>query len=314
MRSPWRSLRYSANMNFSAVDISYFLEVVKHGNLGRAAAACGVTQPAITKAIRRLEDAAGIPLLERGAHGARLTSEGHLFVESARRFNAQHADMIRTASELRAHHAGLLRIGLTNPSADSEVVWAMADLIRKRPGLRIKLTIGKSDALNAAVEAGELDMAVVPGYPGVSFSCTQLAISEDRAHVAARVGHPVFAIAEPTLQDLSPYAWVMPSRDSASRRVVTAIHERAGVAIPNVALEAEFISDAVLGLVGRTDLLAVVPASNLRSVIGRIMPLPVPALTIERSLVLLTRPQVTWSPLMMALRDLLIAFRTGPAS
>lgn len=293
-------------MNFSAVDISYFLEVVKHGNLGRAATACGVTQPAITKAIRRLEDAAGIPLLERGAHGARLTSGGHLFVESARRFNAQHRDMIRTASELRAHHAGLLRIGLTNPSADSKVVWAMADLIRRRPGLRIKLTIGKSDALNAAVDAGELDLAVVPAYPGVSFSCAQLAIGEDRVYVAARVGHPVFAIANLTLQDLLPYAWVMPSRDSASRRVVAAIHERAGVPLPNVALEAEFISEAVLGVIGATDLLAVVPASNLRGCVGRIMPVPIPALTIERSLVLLTRAQVVWSPLMLAFRDMLI--------
>lgn len=283
-------------MNFSAVDITYFLEVVKHGNLGRAAAACGVTQPAITKAMHRLEDAIGVPLFERGAHGARLTGGGHVFVETARRFHAQHGDLVRTASELRAQHAGLLRIGLTNPSADSEVVWAMAELIRKRPGLRFKLTIGKSDALNAAVEAGELDMAVVLVYPSVNFSCVQLAISEDRAHIAARAGHPVFAIPEPTLQDLMPYAWVMPSRDSASRRVVAAVHEHAGMPLPNVALEAEFISDAVLGLIAATDLLAVVPASNLRSAAGRVLPLQIPALTVHRSLALLTRPQAACLP------------------
>ncbi len=293
-------------MNFSAADIAYFLAVVQHENLGRAATACGVTQPAITKAMRRLEDATGVPLFERGAHGARLTGGGHVFLEAARRFHAQHGDMVRTASELRAQHAGLLRIGLTNPSADSEVVRAMAEMIRNRPGLRFKLTIGKSDALNAAVEAGDLDMAVVPVYPGVNFSCSQLAIGDDRARVAARAGHPVFAIAEPTLQDLTPYAWVMPSRDSASRQVVAAVHARAGMPLPNVALEADFISDAVLGVVAATDLLAVVPSSNLRSAGGRVLPLRIPALIMHRSLALLTRPQATWSPLMEAFRDVLV--------
>lgn len=298
-------------MSFSPVDISYFLEVVRHGHLGRAAIASGVTQPAITKAIRRLEDAIGVALFERGAHGARLTGDGHLFLESARRFHAQHSDLVRTASELRAQHAGLLRIGLTNPSSDTEAVWAMSEMIRRRPGLRVNLRIGKSDALNAAVEAGELDVAVVPSYPGVTLSCAQIVINEDRVHVAARAHHPLFAIPVPTLDDLAPYSWVMPSRDSAARRVVTEIHERAGLPLPRVALEAEFTSEAVLGVVGSTDLLSLVPASSLRSWVGRIVPLPMPLLTVQRSLVLVTRPSATWSPLMTAFRDVLLSYRVA---
>jgi DNA-binding transcriptional LysR family regulator len=75
-------------MLFSPADIAYFLEVVNHGHIGRAAKACCVTQPAISKAVHRLEKSVGVALLERGAHGVRLTAEGQLFLESARKFDA----------------------------------------------------------------------------------------------------------------------------------------------------------------------------------------------------------------------------------
>lgn len=298
-------------MSFSPNDISYFLEIARQEHMGRAAQEAGVTQPAITKALRRLEDAVGMPLFERGGHGVRLTANGQLFMEIAKRFHVEHTEMVRAAAALRARHSGLLRVGLTNPASDSEAVRALAQMVRQRPGLRLTLTIGKSDTLNGAVEAGELDVAVVPSYPGTSFSCTQLTINEDTVHAAARAQHPLFSITQPTLQDLMPYSWIMPSRNSAARRLITEIYERAGLPLPQVTLEVEYTSDAVMGLVWGTDLLSLVPAATLRGWVGRVTPLPIPALTIPRSLVLLTRPKATWSPLMADFRDVLLTCRAS---
>ncbi|WP_459618287.1 LysR family transcriptional regulator [Bordetella sp. 2513F-2] len=292
-------------MHFSLVDIDYFLAVVRHGHFGRAAAECGVTQPAITKALRRLEDATGVTLFERGAHGARLTGDGRVFHEHARRLSLHHDELVKVSTDLRAHHSGLLRVGLTNPAGDSDSVRVLAEMVRRRPGLRIRLVIGKSDALNAAVEAADLDVAVVPCPPGTTFSCEQVDLSQDTMLVAARLGHPLFKEAEPTLASTLPYSWVMPSRDSAARKAVIRMHEAAGLPEPSVAVEAEYISEAALGIVANSDVLALAPSISLRAWSGRIGPVPVRELALTRRLLLLTRRDAHHSALMQEFRDLM---------
>ncbi|WP_176463998.1 LysR family transcriptional regulator [Bordetella genomosp. 11] len=300
-------------MYLSPTDLDYFLAVVRHGHFGRAALEQGVTQPAITKALRRLENTVGVALFERGAHGARLTSEGHIFHEHARRVSLQHAELAKLAADLRANHSGLLRIGLTNPAGDSNTVRALAELIRNRPGLRIKLTIGKSDSLNAAVEAGDLDMAVVPCPLGTTFSCEQETLGQDAVVVAARAGHPIFRATPISLAATGAYAWVMPSRDSGARKAVAQLFEAAGLAEPTVALEAEYVSETALGMVAATDLLAVAPLLNLRSWAAMVMTVPLPGFPLTRRLVLLSRRGGHYSALMASLRDQLLLAYKAPA-
>ena len=292
-------------MRFSPTDIAYFLETARLGHVGRAALSVGVTQPAVSKAIRRLEQAVGVPLFERAAHGVLLTGDGHLFLESARRFDAQHAEMQHAAMDLRAQHGGLLRVGLTQPTGDSAVVRVLAEMVRRRPGLRLTLTIGKSDALSDAVQRGELDVAVAPAYPGLAFGCNQLKLGEDRVRVAARVGHPLAHREDLALSDLAAFSWVMPSRGSASRRLVTQMFEQAGLPAPRVTMEADYMTDAVLGLVAGTDLLVVAPASVLHHWFGRVNALLLAELDLRRTVVLLSRTGASWSPLMVAFRELL---------
>jgi DNA-binding transcriptional LysR family regulator len=79
-------------MNLSLRDIEYFLAVVEHGNLDRAAAACGVSQPALSKSLQPLEADTGLALLDRGGRGLRLTSAGLAFREHAQRLWAEYRD------------------------------------------------------------------------------------------------------------------------------------------------------------------------------------------------------------------------------
>jgi DNA-binding transcriptional LysR family regulator len=296
-------------MEYTRNDIAAFLEVVRTGSVSRAATHIGVSQPSVSKAIKRLETEAGFPLFERGARGARLTGEGHVFLETARRLQVQHMELVRTAADLRARHAGLLRIGVTSPAADSLAVRAIADMVRRRPALRIQLVIGRSDALDHAVLDGQLDMAVVPSYPGESLGCTTLDISEDLSRVVVRAGHPLTRATHLDIQDLTPYGWVMPAPNSAARRHVFKIFARHGAPAPHVCIEAEYTSEAAMGLVMATDLLSTVPASVLRGWLGRVQPLPIPALDIRRTQVLLSHPQARWTPLMTDFRNGLLDMR-----
>ncbi|OZI71805.1 LysR family transcriptional regulator [Bordetella genomosp. 12] len=298
-------------MNFSRNDIAAFLEVVRAGSVSRAADNIGVTQPSVSKALRRLEDEAGVTLLERGVHGAKLTNEGQLFHETARRYEAQHHELVRTATELRARHSGLLRIGITSPG-ESVVVHSMSELVRRRPGVRLQLRIGKSDELNAAVEDGLLDLAVAPTYPGQHWSCTQLTLAEEDSRLVARVHHPLAQKANLQLCDLAPYAWVMASQHSAARQLLNGIFQSHNEPVPRVALEVDYMSEASLGLLASTDLLALVRSPLLRGWLGRVVPLPLAQLHIKRSLVLLTRPEAEWSHLMVEFRGVLLAAMAPP--
>ncbi|MGY8524443.1 LysR family transcriptional regulator [Paracidovorax citrulli] len=291
-------------MKLNPTDISAFLAVARSGNVGRAALQLQLTQPSVSKAIQRLERETGVTLFERGSMGVRLTAEGHLFGEVARRLEAQYAETVRTAEELRAHHAGLLRLGITNPASDGIAILALGEMIRKRPGLRATLTIGKSDALNQAVEDGRLDLAIVPSYPAYRFTCAQLEVSEDRMRLVARVGHPVHRLASPQAADLSAFGWIMPDRHSAARRMVSDIFEREGAPSPRVVVEVDYSSEAVVGLLCATDLLALIPNAMLRDWSGKLAPIAFPALQIQRGLSLLSRPGGHWSPLMTDFRDI----------
>jgi DNA-binding transcriptional LysR family regulator len=296
-------------MNISPADLAAFVEVVRSGSISRAAQKLGVTQPSVSKAIRRLEEEVGVLLLERGLRGAKLTTDGEVFLESARRFEAQRFELVRIASELRARHAGLLRLGITSPASDGIAVLAAAELVRRRPGMRLRISIGKSDALDAAVEDGDLDLAVVPSYTGQNLQCESVALSEDHMRVVVRRGHPLLERSTVGLQDLAAYAWVMAPPQSAARRLVFSIFEREEAPTPRIAVETDYTSEAAMGILAASDLLSIVPASVLRSWLGRIMPLDIPQLDVRRTLVLLSRPNVRWSPLMRDFRDLLLSHR-----
>lgn len=298
-------------MNFYNNDVVAFLEVVRSGSVTRAATELGLTQPAVSKAVRRLEQSVGVPLLERASKGARLTGEGKVFLENAQRFDAQHFELVRVASDLRARHAGLLRLGVTSPAADGSAVRAVAEMVRRRPAMRLQLRIGRSDALDRQVSVGELDLAVVPSYPGQALRCASAEIGEDHMHVVVRSGHPLLGRSDVALQDLASYGWVLPSPDSAARRHVFELYERGRVPRPHVNVEAEYTSEAALGIVLNTDLVTIVPASILRSWLGRVQPLAVAGFGIQRKQVLLSHAQARWTPLMEGFREILLAMRRG---
>ena len=260
-------------MNLSVSDLSAFLEVVRSGSVSRAAQQLGVTQPSVSKAVRRLEDEVGVQLLERGLHGAHLTADGEMFLEAAQRFEVQRFELTRAASELRARHAGLLRLGITSPASDSIAVLAASELVRRRPGMRLRLVIGTSDVLDAAVEQGELDLAVVPSYRGQGLQSTQQELGGDHIRIVVRQGHPLLALPQVRLEDLTPYTWVMAPPQSAARRHFFAIFERAGAPAPRVAVETEYTSEAAMAILTSTDLLSIVPSSVLRSWLGKVTPL-----------------------------------------
>jgi DNA-binding transcriptional LysR family regulator len=92
-------------------DIEYFSVVAEHGHLGRAADALGLSQPALSKSLRRLEQAMQAKLVRRTSKGMALTSVGAALLSRVRQLRLSLEDVTREMADLAQGHAGNLRIG-----------------------------------------------------------------------------------------------------------------------------------------------------------------------------------------------------------
>jgi LysR family hydrogen peroxide-inducible transcriptional activator len=141
--------------------LRYFDAVAGHGHFGRGAAACGISQPALSMQIKELEEALGAVLIERGARQVRLTKFGE---EAALRVR----DILHLVDELgdfarasRDRLAGRLRIGMIPTIAPYLLPAVIGDLTRKRPELDIHVREALTSKLIQELAEGRLDTAIV---------------------------------------------------------------------------------------------------------------------------------------------------------
>lgn len=98
--------------NVTLKQLRYFDALAAHGHFGRAAAACAISQPAISVQIKDLEDSLGVPLFERGARQVRMTPAGELLIEKARSILAAIDALGEAARASRGQSLTRLRLGI----------------------------------------------------------------------------------------------------------------------------------------------------------------------------------------------------------
>lgn len=144
-------------------DIDYALAVARAGSVARAAQQLGLSQPALSKALARLEAELKTRLFERSVRGMRLTDEGRLFLDHAGRAVMHAADARAALRERRQGHSGLVRVGVGIGVPGALLAPAFATLA-DGGDVRFELRAGMTDSLLDALRCGELDV-IVSGIP-----------------------------------------------------------------------------------------------------------------------------------------------------
>jgi LysR family hydrogen peroxide-inducible transcriptional activator len=141
--------------------LRYFDALARHSHFGRAAAACAISQPALSMQIKELEDVLGVVLIERGARQVRLTRFGE---EAALRVR----DILRSVDELgdfarasRDRFAGRLRLGMIPTIAPYLLPAVIGNLTRTHPDLDIHVREALTSKLIEELAEGRLDTAIV---------------------------------------------------------------------------------------------------------------------------------------------------------
>lgn len=139
--------------------LEMFIALATERHFGRAAEACGITQPSLSSAIRQLEDQLGVQLVFRGSRFQGLTPEGQRVLDWARRIVG---DMRALRDEMRTVHAGLsgnLRIGVI-PTALPMVADLTAPFTARHPNMRVTILSRTSAEILAGIENLELDAGI----------------------------------------------------------------------------------------------------------------------------------------------------------
>jgi LysR family transcriptional regulator, hydrogen peroxide-inducible genes activator len=141
--------------------LRYFVALASHGRFGRAAAACGISQPALSMQIKELEDVLGAALVERGSRQVGLTRYGEEAVPRVRDILRAVDEMGDLARASRDTLAGRLRIGMIPTIAPYFLPTAIANIGRRHPELDIHVREALTSTLIQELVEGRLDAAVV---------------------------------------------------------------------------------------------------------------------------------------------------------
>jgi len=139
--------------------LEMFLALARERHFGRAAEACGVTQPTLSSAIRSLETALGVQLVRRGSRFLGLTEEGERALARARAIVAEARALkaeMRAAGSVAGGLTGSLRLGVI-PTALPMVADVTAPLAARHPALRVTILSMTSTDILSGIEALDLD-------------------------------------------------------------------------------------------------------------------------------------------------------------
>jgi len=242
-------------------DLTYFLTVASTGTLARAAEQLGISQPAITKAIQRLECKVGVALVERTARGSVLTEAGKVFHARVLGVSMQLDSALEEARDIGGGHAGLLRIGATPATTNFALRSLFPTLLLERPAARVNVTTAFSDTLLDAIDKREVELAVCPLPDTLDASMAKEVLYDDQYGMMVSNGHPLAKRELVTLEDLVDCAWATSSRQEFARVQIEQAFAKHGY--PRMRIVAEVNSMAALILIVSTTQLVSLVARSL---------------------------------------------------
>ena len=169
--------------------LALLLEVAATGSLGRAAAAHGISQPAVSARIKGMEALIGFALVERSARGSTLTPAGALMADWARDVLAAATVLDTGITSLRADRDGRLRVAASLTVAEHLLPGWLVRLAAQRTDTAVSLAAMNSVEVGRAVLEGRADLGFVEG-PQVPAGLDARVVGRDRLVVVVPPGHP----------------------------------------------------------------------------------------------------------------------------
>jgi len=186
--------------------LRYFLKIAEHGNFTRAAAELGISQPALSRSVQRLEEELGQPVLERKTRSISLTDAGALL-------QARVHQVLTILEDTKAEitddgRSGRVRVGAIPTIAPYFLPKLLRDFARDFPQATVIVQENTTDVLLKSCTQGEIDLAILAlPVPAKYLEVEEL--FEEELFLVLPPDHPLVNKAELRLPDIEPYPFVL---------------------------------------------------------------------------------------------------------
>jgi len=244
----------------SSDDLRAFLAVAAAEHVTAAAAQLHLSQPAVTRAIGRLEDQFGVRLFDRPGHRVRLNAFGRVLARHAATIVAQLDAAGTDLAGLLDPHAGPVRIGFVR----SLGTWLIPDLIQSfksiEPGVEFQLYQGLSEQVADRLVGGDVDLILTSPRPRLAEQTGWELLADERLELAVPPGHRLATRRRIRLAEVAAEPFVALTVTSEFRALSDQLCRAAGFS-PAVAFEADDVA-TVRALAGAGLGLAILPAQH----------------------------------------------------
>ena len=208
--------------------LEYLIALARERHFGRAAVACGVTQPTLSSGIKQLEETLGVLLVDRGSRFHGLTSEGERTLGWARRIVADARAMEADLRGVPSRLSGRLRLGVV-PSALPAVAALTTPYRVLHPGVTFSVLSRTSNEILEMLENLQID-AGITYLDGESVGRLRtLALHQERYCLAIAAGEAGAFGAVARWADVGAVALCLLTPDMQNRRIIEARLREAGV-------------------------------------------------------------------------------------
>lgn len=219
--------------------LEYFLMVREAGSFTRAAERLYVSQPAVTNAIRVLEEELGIQLFDRSQKLATLTAEGRIFASHVEKIMHGITTTVEEIHALKNLTNGVLTIGLTPLGGMHSIVHLIRAYHLAFPDIQIALREEDTVCLQQALLEDKIDLAIF-SHPIGSPVLSSLELSAEELVVCCGRRHPLHRRNTLKLTDLADEQLVMLPKSCLYRQNIIDAFEQANN-LPRILLEARSV-------------------------------------------------------------------------
>ena len=274
--------------------LEFLMRVVEEGSFSKAAGRVFRTQPAVSIAIRRLEEEIGAPLFDRSQKTPTLTDAGELVYDYAKRILTLRDQAQDVVSELRLLQRGRVRIGANESTSLYLLPHLILDFREQHPNVLVEIYRHVSERLPREVLDRNVDFALLAFEP-VDSDLESFSILQDELILIMSPDHPLAKRESLSIKELGKESFVAHNVKTASRQKVIEAFNQDHTTL-NIILElatVETIKRFVQLKIG----LAFVPHMCVREELerGTLATVPVQGLSYVRTLWVTHRRQMTFS-------------------
>ena len=279
--------------DLSARQLEAVLALAEYGSFVAAAAHLRISQPALTRSVKRLEAALGVRLFERSTRRVQITAAGREFAAVAERMLADLGITVQSVRDVSEERRGLVVISSVMSVAGGLLPGIVAAYRADRPGVEIHVREGVHATVIEDVRSGVSDFGIgyVDELPEFAVG-TALGRETFCAVVPAR--HKLAAKRQVSLSDLAEQPIVALPTESRTRRTIDAAAATAGLTLRQMVTVTQIAT--LLGLVGAGVGVGLVPKGAVLGPMGRglrVIPLGPPLLTRRLGLIALREREPT---------------------